>query len=493
MAINVNWDNVPSQLLQIIGGKICSANDFIRFSAVSKTWQSVMSERREAEKALMMVSPESPLLLLAEEVQRGLLSCDINSDEDENGYEEENVDEEMEESEEGEEESEDEDDDEDDFGDEGEEVDEFIDDEDIEINEEGRADQEMEVGQDEGFEDIWNDRYQYMKRYYRTSVFTARGIYSLSTEKLYTIELPEAAGKLVLGTKKGWMLTLGKSFETSLLHPLLRQEVSLPSMRVVRVGNEDITYKGVFLNYIRKASMCSGVQPNENVLFNDRPDPIIMIIYGEQGYLAFARPGDEVWTKVDVPWEGAYTDIAYHRGKFYSVNCKGSTFVCHVIDYYTNGRQATGKKVADCPVTEPVDNDFVEKYLVESGCHLWLLLRLRTIKLSDLRLRYGTTRFLVWKLEEDVSQNGLETRNTWIQMNNLDNKAFFIGRNSSVSLPSSGCISPNCIYFTDDARELYFPDGGGHDMGVFNVESGTIVPHFEGKSLHPFSPPLWCI
>lgn len=97
MANNVTWNNVPTQLLEIIRNTIGTLNDFIRFYDVSKTWQSVMSERRKAKKALMMLSPETPLLLLAEEVQRTLLSCDIDDYEDGDEYEE-NVDEEVQDS-----------------------------------------------------------------------------------------------------------------------------------------------------------------------------------------------------------------------------------------------------------------------------------------------------------------------------------------------------------------------------------------------------------
>nr|XP_017251801.1 PREDICTED: uncharacterized protein LOC108222395 [Daucus carota subsp. sativus] len=48
--------------------------------------------------------------------------------------------------------------------------------------------------------------------YLKDSVGTSRGIYSLSSMKTYNLELPEAAGKVILSTSKGWLLTLGRDF-----------------------------------------------------------------------------------------------------------------------------------------------------------------------------------------------------------------------------------------------------------------------------------------
>ena len=48
--------------------------------------------------------------------------------------------------------------------------------------------------------------------YLKDSFGTSRGIYSLSSMKTYNLELPEAAGKVILSTSKGWLLTLGRDF-----------------------------------------------------------------------------------------------------------------------------------------------------------------------------------------------------------------------------------------------------------------------------------------
>ncbi|KAL1806901.1 hypothetical protein ACET3Z_029969 [Daucus carota] len=271
------------------------------------------------------------------------------------------------------------------------------------------------------------------------------------------MDLPEAAGKWILGTSKGWVLTLGADSEANLLHPLLRHQIPLPSM-----------------------TKCSKVTLSSSVL----QDPTIMVIHGERGSLGFARFGDQEWKKVESPSVGPFVDITFHKGRFCAINHGGEIFVCNIDDGYTSG--ATGESIGMSPFF-PANSGSM--YLVDSENDLWYLARIRAVKYfkppHNMRVKYRTTHFLVWRLDPKLG--------IWIRKHGLGGKAFFVGLNSSVSLSSSGCIRPNCIYFTDDISDLYFPDGGGHDMGIFDVERGTIEQHFQGRSLHPISPPLWYI
>ena len=124
----------------------------------------------------------------------------------------------------------------------------------------------------------------------------------------YTIDLPEAAGKWILRTSKGWVLSLGADSETNLLHPLLRHQIPLPSM-----------------SNCSKVTLSSRVHdPKQNVPGNDKPQPTIMVIYGELGSLGFTR----------------FVDLTYHKGRFYAINHVGAIFECNIVDGYTSG--ATG-------------------------------------------------------------------------------------------------------------------------------------------------------
>ncbi|WOG99136.1 hypothetical protein DCAR_0518484 [Daucus carota subsp. sativus] len=216
-----------------------------------------------------------------------------------------------------------------------------------------------------------------------------------------------------------------------------------------------------------------------------------MAVYGELSYLGFARLGDSVWTDVHVPCRN-FQDIAYHNGNFYAVNFNGDVYVCSIDDDNKEGHR--GMKVASI---ETYDCD--QKYLVEplSGSGLLVLVRYRQtrhfIEPCGIVAKYRTTHFAVWRLDL-TNYDSLENPSyTLTEENSLGNEAIIVGRAASLSVPSSETIRPNSIYFTDDNRECYLNRGGGHDMGIFDMERRTIEPHFQGNSLHCISPPLWYI
>ena len=101
---------------------------------------------------------------------------------------------------------------------------------------------------------------------------------------------------------------------------------------------------------------------------------------------------------------------------------------------------------------------------------------------------YGTTAFKVF----EVNLGGEE----WKELKNLDNRALFLGRNSSISVKASdfsGCKA-NCIYFTDNFEKHWsIPGGGGRDTGIYNMLDGSIEPHYLGDSLSCITPPMWVV
>ncbi|XP_074374740.1 putative F-box protein At5g55150 [Apium graveolens] len=416
---HVNWDELPSELLELIANKLSSCEDIVRFSAVSKSWKSVLSGLSEDEKPVL--PPESPILFLAEQVaEGGALSCDFNDE-----YE-------------------------------------------------------------EGLEEDGGDGL----------VGTTRGLYRLATGKTCNIELPEASGKLILGTNKGWLLTLGIDLEINLLHPLSRKQIQLPPIGAFPRHNFSLPEKD-FDMFIRKVAMSSKIQSNKNLVTGSgtySPNPLVMTIYGEGDYLGFARLGDKVWTNIEILF--SIQDIAYYNGKFYAVNSQGDVFVCDIDDDYNNGGRARGTKIASCALER--STRFGQRYLVESGSGLWLVVRFCKLKYfkppHHSIVKYRTADFSVWKLELEYSDDCSRPPScTCTQTNNLGDEALFIGKATCLSLPSSEYIKPNCIYFTDDTWELSNCMGGGHDMGIFNMESSTIEPFYNGKFIHPISPPVWYI
>ncbi|WOG90863.1 hypothetical protein DCAR_0310109 [Daucus carota subsp. sativus] len=348
----------------------------------------------------------------------------------------------------------------------------------------------------------YHERYDYRKN----SVSETRGLQRLATGKTYDVELPEASGRLILGTNKGWLLTLGRDLQISLLHPLLRQDIPLPHMGTFLHqphSEEFILYVSPEQApevFIQRVAMSCKLHPSKNNGMYSS-NPIVMAIYGARRYLAYARLTDKVWTEVFFPIMAPFIeDIAYYKGKFYALNGRGDLFVCDINDDSETQGRAKGTKIYSWPTDLDIGMNYNNSrtYLVESGFGFWLVVREFKAKYfkapHGARVKYRTCNFTLWKMELKYSDHHSELPScTCIPENNLGDQALFIGRATCLSLPSSEYIRPNCIYFTDDNLDVFYHVGGGHDMGIFNMETHTIEPFFHGKSIHPISPPLWYI
>ncbi|KAL3813133.1 hypothetical protein ACJIZ3_014401 [Penstemon smallii] len=318
-----------------------------------------------------------------------------------------------------------------------------------------------------------------------------RRFFSFSTSKTYEFELPEATRKKCLGVGYGWLLTIGYDLQINLLHPFTRQQISMPpllSFKDQYVYDDDYKPQEVINLFVRKAVMSSNPRNNSN------EDCIILAIYGEFRVLAFARPGDEVWTNVKVP-SRIYNDVLYYKGKFYAVDCRGDVLVCDLND--VNGPKAT--IIARCEYKfRAIDH----KYLVESSGVLLLVIRLSRGEYfgdkEDIDRPFNhTTDFYVFNLEEwhDESGSYIYPYRITTQVDSLGDKSLFIGYNASISLPSSNCVKANCIYFSDDNVESYMMHsyGGGNDTGIFAMESHSITLHYASKFMSHLTPPIWFI
>ncbi|CDP05893.1 unnamed protein product [Coffea canephora] len=336
-----------------------------------------------------------------------------------------------------------------------------------------------------------------------------RRFFNLSTLKAYEFELPEASGRNCVGASYGCIFTLGHDLQISLVHPFTRKQISLPSMLAFSdhyAYHHEYRPQELFSMFVEKVALSSNPWLDEKTGLHDdhthQDCCVIAAIYGEVSILAFARLGDEVWTNIRVPSK-AYEDIIFHQDKLYAVDCHGSVVACDIDDDKSGGDGPRAKIIAPIPYEPP---DYTQKYLVESSGDLLLVARTRGGEETEDGevLNYYTIGFSVLKLEdrlgchdhleENIDDN--EYPYKWTEVSGLGDRALFLGRNPSASLPAykyNGSLKPNCIYFTDDDPDNFWGDrdGGGLDMGIFNLENGTIEPHFPGKSIHPEFPPFW--
>ncbi|KAF7150044.1 hypothetical protein RHSIM_Rhsim02G0249400 [Rhododendron simsii] len=166
------------------------------------------------------------------------------------------------------------------------------------------------------------------------------------------------------------------------------------------------------------------------------------------------------------------TDEYVHMGQFYGVNSSGDVFRCGV-----GGPDLTmARRVGAIP-----SKTLGGTYLVE------LLGRLPVVVRDGYDLN-SLPEFQVF--EVDINSNW-----TWAQITTLGDYALFLGENASIAADVSKFVGvkPNCTYCSDDNWEAYnhLKHRGGKDMGIYNLEDRTRMPHYNSKeSLNRASPPI---
>lgn len=322
-----------------------------------------------------------------------------------------------------------------------------------------------------------------------------REFYSLIERQVVAkVSLPKLRGKKFYESL-GWLLTVGSEGDMSLLNPFLGAlEIQLPHQNTFPEYEQYETHPHIFVQ-----KMALSARPNEVENF------VVMLICGSVNYLAFWRPNDRNWNRIETR-KSAYTDVIYHNNssRFYAIDHAGNVVACDV----------SGPNPAEARVVFRFDRelfDFKEMYVFEFSSSEKLEKDSLVIVTrdnhpdfgddQDVELEfpvYGTTEFKVY--EVDLSEGGHNevAISPPREIKSLGSRAFFLGQSASMSLEVSSnnpAIKPNHIYFTDDCWFGYIsnPEGGGKDMGVYNLETRTIEPFYEGERqlLSRICPSLW--
>lgn len=139
-----------------------------------------------------------------------------------------------------------------------------------------------------------------------------REFYSLIEKEIVAkISLPKLKGKRCYESL-GWLLAVGQEGDMTLLNPFSDTEIPLPPGTTFPDDDWLNADPEIFV---------------ENFVLSARPseasDFLVMLICGSAGYLAFWRQGDRNWTKIDTS-NAAYSDVNYHNGQFYAIDCTGN-------------------------------------------------------------------------------------------------------------------------------------------------------------------------
>lgn len=310
---------------------------------------------------------------------------------------------------------------------------------------------------------------------------TYRKFYSLYNGMLLKRWIPGASGKRCMESM-GWLITVGKDEgEISLLHPFSGVEIQLPHQ--ITTDHYEFNQTPVPWTFVQKAVLSADPCYTS--------DYVVMVIEGHYQFLSFWRPGDLLWTRIKKPVYFPQTsDVVYFNGCFYAVSYDGCVQVCDVVG------SEPSKSLVVAQLAPWIDGKY---YILESLGSLFVVSQcgvdLRYVKddrdedeeEEKKMYTYKTRNFLVFQINVDACK----TR----PIRDLGDQAFFLGANASLSVKASQFpgIKPNHIYFTDNClgAYLHFEEGGGLDMGVFNLADGSIQPHYEGVSLSRVCPPIW--
>ncbi|XP_059636518.1 F-box protein SKIP23-like [Cornus florida] len=325
----------------------------------------------------------------------------------------------------------------------------------------------------------------------RTHQTHRRSFFNLSTNKTHRLDLPEIPyHRRRCGSSHGWLVFLHESPEIYLLNPFTRSKIHLPPLstfpNVIGFNFSDIgreyslrspagvvytcNLKDMRNNFIKKVILSSSPS-------NDS-DFVALAILNRTGDLAFCKKGDKSWRCIEGS-ESYCEDVIYYNGLFYAVDKYGAIAICDVC--------GPSPRVSIMDTPPQFGGDM--QYLVRSMNQFLLVTRYLDTEYDEDLFEifvYKTVLFKVYRLNLSNSN--------WEEVTNLGDQMLFLGENSSFALSASdfpGCEG-NCIYYTDDYSESNYDDAPwDHDLGIYNLEDGTIetFPCYHSPSGWP--PPIW--
>ncbi|CAI9090222.1 OLC1v1024948C1 [Oldenlandia corymbosa var. corymbosa] len=329
-----------------------------------------------------------------------------------------------------------------------------------------------------------------------------REFYSLLRRKIVMrLPLPEMKGKKCVEAGFEWFLTVSEPGEIDLFNPRTCSQIQLPNCTAFpdfcNCKRKQL-YKYTFMSRAALSANPSHMS-----------DFVVTVIYHAGTSLGFWRSGDLVWTKVEENTSDSFWwDIIHSNGKFFAITASGGVCVWDESSPFVNVAQSAqtedtvARFVRVARVLFSIDVQLVDRreaYLVESSSGDLLVITRDGIKHREY-LMYGVTNFKVIRLDL--------TKCKWEEISNLGMDAIFVGHSSATSIVASAfsdVIKANCIYFTDDCFQSYafenrcgrgggrFGVGGGEDMGIYNLEHGTITRFFSDilLSLSFICPSVW--
>ncbi|XP_024164554.1 probable F-box protein At1g44080 [Rosa chinensis] len=338
-----------------------------------------------------------------------------------------------------------------------------------------------------------------------------RKLYSISEQKVYNnFELPQACNstKRCCGSSNapGWLVAVDLLGEHQL------------STTLVNVFKREVTPIRLPPLYFNAESHWFMVFPPKVILSADpiaNPDNYMVVaVYDRVSRIAFIKGGQTIWTYLEV--YSFFTDAIFYKRKVYAVGQWG-----RIKSFDVNSK--------------PVEESLLAHGGYRFSCHAHKGYLVETTKGDLLHVRrflkqkdvprdhyfhyedneFWTESFKVYKVVFDGRDKSIVEQ---VELKSIGDEALFVGDNHSMCVLASnfpGC-QPNSIYYTDDLIELgevrLVDDGsidmddifslvkledetisnGPSDMGIFNLEDGSITQHYSLNPWHRNIPPaIW--
>ncbi|KAG6493569.1 hypothetical protein ZIOFF_048561 [Zingiber officinale] len=306
-------------------------------------------------------------------------------------------------------------------------------------------------------------------------------------------------GMCYAGSNGSWVAIVDLAFNISLLNPLTRAQIYLPSLLDIfpceplpNCGGY-IFHKKVGNSYFLEFETCRDYHIKK-VIFSSNPTPnnyMAMVICN--GFpSAYTKAGASKWINLDF-----FThDIIYYDGLFYAVMGGPS----YIIAIDLSGDDPIKRVIIDDDI-EFFDSLPICKYhyhylAFSSTGELFLILRRGEYVYLDPSdddedpIKHETIGFMVFKYN-------CESSSYWDEVRCLGNKSIFIGMNNAylLSIEDFAGVKANCIYFTDtwEGSRCNADKGRSNlDIGIFDLEQKKFQRYCLPYEI-TLPPPIWFI
>ncbi|PON95543.1 F-box domain containing protein [Trema orientale] len=322
----------------------------------------------------------------------------------------------------------------------------------------------------------------------RAAATTSCQFFSLARKETHE-SCDDFAENLCVGSSRGWLVILDNRASPLLLNHFSRQKIALPPLKTL---NPEIPgwEKGDY--------------------FVQKSNTWVVIIHGSVSEnLAYCNVRDESWRGLNGD-HLSYCDILSHEGRLYALSSSSAVEVwdfdqgnsdCYYHNNNNNNNNNNNIKYGSSfptklmnlvPESQPclgLDGHYVNSQgdLLDEG-------ELLTDEdAHPLVCPYRTVAFRVHKMELRKGVNCMK----WEKVQGLGGRVLFLGGNESFSsraFPGSSC-DKNSICFTDDNWDDMNVDYlyGGHDNGVYSLETQAFKPYFQFDDDKVDPPPFWIV